>query len=108
MPSFVLLFVGCLFMMIGLVVTISKSPKVNKVLGYRTRRAMLSEETWESGNKRFARNIGVSGIIDSIVGGLSLNVNNISVAVINFLLFSVGLGLSILLTEKYLAKKYNC
>lgn len=107
MPSFALVLIGVIFLVLGLVNWLSHGTSMNRVIGYRTRRSMKNEETWATGNKLFGRNIIFAGIINIITGIASWKMESILTALINAVVFSAGLGLSIYLTERYLQKKYE-
>jgi uncharacterized membrane protein len=66
-----IIWIGILIIPIALIVTglilWQKTPKLNKVFGYRTSKTLSNEETWTTANKFWGMLSFIIGIIDLII-----------------------------------------
>ncbi|QDR82689.1 SdpI family protein [Sporomusa termitida] len=111
MPPVVLTVIGFLWIVLGLFAYYVRI-KRNFFWGYRTARAMASEEAWVCANRTFGKFLGIAGAVNVLLGvGGTLTVyaqqNHPAIYGINFLVFIVGTILSIYLTERCLFQKYD-
>ncbi|MCL1792065.1 MAG: SdpI family protein [Peptococcaceae bacterium] len=94
----------CLFLLLRL-------PKRNTIIGYRMRKAMVSEEAWERANKKFCWTLLITcGINIIIIVLLSIIISNeiLSIVVgIYYIVIIAEIVLLIMSTQRYLGKKFK-
>jgi len=102
-----------LFCLLGYIL-LYKTPKINKAMGYRTKRSMENEEKWNFANKFFGKLLFLQGFLSfmitiiSIIVGINLGIDSllwaIIVPTIELLVFSFFLLVIFFIVEKKLIK----
>ncbi|REJ83759.1 MAG: hypothetical protein DWQ44_00495 [Bacteroidetes bacterium] len=105
----VLPLVGLIFLLAGLIMRKSPPPKVNYIYGYRTRRSMRDQQSWEEGNRvsailmiRYGMCMIVFGLVATIVP--LTEISSIIAALFIVLVFTFMVFVK---TERHLKRKFG-
>ena len=98
---------GPFILLIGLITRYFPPKKPNDLYGYRTKRSMKNQDTWDFANRYSSYSFIISGLAMTLVSILTQNMNEEDFALINIISLMVGLGISIFMTERVLKQNYD-
>ncbi len=97
--------VGGLITLLGVVFYLFPPKKINPYYGYRTKRSMRNQQTWDAANKYSTVLMILAGILTLISGAIAVLLGA-SVLIPHIMIF-VFLGLLLVLTERYLKEQFG-
>ncbi|HMG16006.1 MAG TPA: SdpI family protein, partial [Saprospiraceae bacterium] len=96
-----------LILLIGIVTRYFSPKKINNLYGYRTKRSMKNMDTWQFANNYTTNIIIVSGLFTTLIQLIFWRFEVEDFLLISLTAFVMGLGLSILLTERKLKQTFD-
>ncbi len=98
---------GPLILIIGLITKYYPPKKINNLYGYRTKRSMMNADTWQFANSYSTSILIISGMFTTLIQLIFWNLVVEDFLLIGLTAFVIGLGLSILLTERKLKETFD-
>lgn len=103
------LFFGCMFLILGLIMYLFPSKKINRIYGYYTAASIKSHERWDFSQKYSAKQRVISGlfmIVLSFLGKMHL-LNKRDQAVAGFIIILIALIFVKVSTERAIKKQFK-
>jgi uncharacterized membrane protein len=96
-----------MILLIALITKYYPPKKINNLYGYRTKRSMMNKDTWDFANSYSTQILIISGMFTTLVQLIFWRMVVEDFVLIGLTALVVGMGLSILLTERKLKQTFD-